>query len=126
MRSPSMDVHGNAGAEPEGLGQLLDPAFGLFAWALHFLVVYVATAVACVLGLGAADTGARSALQATLVVLTAAALAATLLHALRRYRQQAGVPGRQVRMSLTIGCDAIAMVAIGWQLFPILLVPACV
>jgi hypothetical protein len=121
-----MAAQAKAGAKPEGLGQLLDPAFGLFAWALHLLVVYVATAVACVLGLGAADTGARSALQATLLVLTAAALAVTLLHALRRYRQQAGVLGLKFRMSLTIGCDAIAMGAIGWQLFPIVLVPACV
>ncbi|AEG91702.1 Hypothetical protein Rta_06240 [Ramlibacter tataouinensis TTB310] len=57
---------------------------------------------------------------------TAAAAAATLLHAARRYRQQHGVPDLHFRMSVTIGCDAIASVAITWQLFPILLVPACV
>jgi cytochrome bd-type quinol oxidase subunit 2 len=126
MWSPDVDAQEGARDKAEGLRELLDPAFGLFAWAVHFLVVYVATAVACVLGLGAAGTDARSALQATLVVLTAAALAATLLHVLRRYRQQSGDPGLQFRMSLTTGCDAIAMVAIGWQLFPIVLVPACV
>jgi chromate transport protein ChrA len=93
-------------------------------WAVHFLAVYVATALACVLGLGAA--GARSGFVATLALVTVAAAAAALLHAAWRYRQQRAVPGLQFRMSVTIGCDAIASVAIIWQLFPILLVPPCV
>jgi len=31
--------------------RLLDPAFGFFVWAGHFLVVYITEAVACQLGL---------------------------------------------------------------------------
>jgi undecaprenyl pyrophosphate phosphatase UppP len=95
-------------------------------WAVHFLAVYVATALACVLGLGAAGAGARSGFVATLALVTVAAAAAALLHAAWRYRQQRAVPDLQFRMAVTIGCDAIASVAIIWQLFPILLVPPCV
>jgi hypothetical protein len=47
------------------------------------------------------------------------------VHAVRRYRQQRGVIDQHFRMSITIGADAIATLAIAWQLFPILLVPLC-
>ena len=40
---------------------LLDPAFGFFVWAAHLLAIYIAAAVACVVGLGGASAGARSA-----------------------------------------------------------------
>jgi hypothetical protein len=50
------------------LRRLLDPAFGLFVWAAHFLVVYVGAAVACVLGLGTADEGTRTTFLTVLVV----------------------------------------------------------
>jgi hypothetical protein len=43
----------------------------------------------------------------------------------RRYRQQQDVPAQRFRMSVTIGGDAIAMLAIVLQFFPILLVPLC-
>lgn len=109
----------------EGLGQLLDPVFGLLVWAIHFIAVYVAAAVACVLGLGAASADVRSSFLTTLALVTVAAAAVVMLHAVRRYRQQSGVPDLGFRMSVTIGCDAIASVAILWQLFPLLLVPAC-
>jgi hypothetical protein len=125
MWSLKLDANRRTGAKAEGLGRLLDPAFGFLVWAAHFLAVYVATALACVLGLGAAGTGARSSFVTTFAVATLAAVAATMLHALRRYRQQRAHPDLHFRMSVTIGCDAIASVAIAWQLFPILLVPAC-
>jgi hypothetical protein len=126
MWSLRFGANGQARAKAEGLGRLLDPAFGFFVWAAHFLAVYVVTAVACVLGLGAASTGARSTFLATFALATVAAAAVTLLHALRRHRQQRALPELHFRMSVTIGSDAIASVAIIWQLFPILLVPACV
>ena len=58
--------------------------------------------------------------------MTAAAVAVVVLHAARRYRELSGLPARRFRMWITIGGDAIATVAIAWQLFPILLVPICV
>jgi len=107
------------------LRRLLDPAFGLFIWAAHFLAVYVGTAVACVLGLGTASPGARTTFLTVLVALTAVAAALVVGHALWRYRQYRDLPDRRFRMVLTIGNAGIATVGIGWQLFPILLVPVC-
>ena len=107
------------------LFQLLDPAFGFFVWAAHFLVVYITVALACALGLDAASPGARAALTTALALATAVAAAIVALHAVRRYRQQRGAPELRFRMSLTAGCDVIGVVAIAWQLFPIFLVPAC-
>jgi len=125
MRPASPD----AGVEPRGearaLHRLLDLAFGFFVWAAHFLAVYVATAVACVLGLGAAGAGARATLAATLAVVTLAAAAVVALHALRRCRRPEPGPDPRFLAGITIGNDAVAAVGILWQLFPIFLVPAC-
>lgn len=106
--------HSKAGA----VFRLLDAAFGLLMWAAHFLVIYIATAVACVLGLGAASSGARTAFLATLAIVTIAPCALVVLHALRRYRQQYELPEQRFRMSVTIGCDAISTVAMAWSSFP--------
>ena len=122
----SLESNGQAtGPSAEGLARLLDPIFGLFVWAAHFVVVYVVAAVACVLGLGA-GSGARPALMAVLAIGTVATAVLTWLHAARRYRQQRSVASQRFRMALTVGSDAIASIAILWQLFPLLLVPACV
>lgn len=107
------------------LVQLLDPLFGLLLWAVHFLVVYVAAAVACVLGLGAATEGEQTTVLIALALITLAAAALTIGHALRRYRQLRERPEQHFRMSVTIGCDAIGTVAILWQLFALFLVPTC-
>ncbi|WP_414476023.1 hypothetical protein [Microvirga sp. M2] len=104
---------------------LLDPAFGFFLWAAHFLVIYIAAAVACVLGLGAASADAQSAFLTGLGLVTAASAVILVLHAVWRYRQQRDVPAQRFRMSFTIGCDAIASFAVLLQFFPILLVPVC-
>jgi hypothetical protein len=104
---------------------LLDPTFGFFVWAAHFLAIYIAAAVACVLGLGrderrgpnclpreprASDGGlGRHPRPARGLALPAAAR----------------LPAYRFRMSVTIGGDAIAMVAILLQFFPILMVPLC-
>ncbi len=105
--------------------RLLDPAFGHFVWAAHFLAVYIGTAVACVLGLGAASAGARTTFLAALVILTAVAAATVIAHAVRRYRQYHGAKDWGFLMKITVGNDAIATVGIVWQLFPITLVPVC-
>lgn len=125
MWSPRSAAPRRALAKAEGLGRLLDPLFGLLVWAVHFLAVYVAVAVACVLGLGAASTGLRSSFLTTLALVTVATGAAVILHAALRWRQQRGVPELAFRVAVTIGSDAIACVAILWQLFPLFLVPAC-
>jgi hypothetical protein len=108
------------------LGALLDTGFGFYVWAAHFLAIYIGTALACVLGLGAAGAGRRTAFLAALTVLTLIAAAVLGWHALRRYRQYRAMPERHFRMTVTIGGDAIAAVAVAWQLFPIFLVPVCV
>jgi hypothetical protein len=56
---------------------------------------------------------------------TVAADAIVVVHALRRYRRRREAPEQRFRMSVTIGADAIAAVAITWQLIAILLVPIC-
>jgi cytochrome bd-type quinol oxidase subunit 2 len=125
MSSPSLDA-GVEVQEPAGaVSRLLDSALGFFVWAAHFLAVYVATAVACQLGLGATSASARATFLSLLAIVTAIAIAIVVLHAVRRYRQQRESPTRRFRMWITIGGDAIATLAIAWQLFPILLVPVC-
>jgi hypothetical protein len=89
------------------------------------LAVYIGTALACVLGLGAASAGSRTTFLAALTLLTLASAAVLVWHAVRRYRQHRTIPDRRFRMSVTIGGDAIAAVAVAWQLFPIFLVPVC-
>jgi len=125
MSSPS--IQGGAGApeKARAVRPLLDAAFGFFVWAAHFLTIYIATAVACQLGLGATGAANRAAFLTALELVTVAAVAVVVLHAFRRYRQQRAVPERRFRMSVTIGCDAIATVAMAGQLVAIALVPAC-
>jgi hypothetical protein len=123
MSSPSLDA---GAATPPGTGTvrpLLDLAFGFFVWAVHLLVVYIGTALACVLGLGAASRGSRTMFVISLGVVTLLAVAVVVSHALRRYRQHRTQPA--FRTAVAMGGDAIACVAIAWQLFPLVLVPVC-
>ena len=108
---------------PQGISRLLDLAFGFFIWAAHFLVVYVGAAVECALAPRAAASGA--ALQTALTLATVMAAAVVVLHGLRRYRRERNAPEERFPAAVAIGCDAIALVAIVWQLFPIFMVPAC-
>src|SRR5690606_21915163 len=79
MSSPRSSV--NVGARTPGgpngsTGwQVLDVAFGFFVWAIHFLVLYVATAVVCTLQPGEASAGARTAFLAALALVTLLAAA---------------------------------------------------
>lgn len=108
-----------------GIRRVLDLAFGFFAWGAHFLTVYVATAVACVLGLGGADAASRSAFLMALVLVTVAFAALLVWHAWRRHREGRAHAERGFLTLVAIGGDAIALVAVVWQFFPIVLVPAC-
>jgi hypothetical protein len=125
MRSDELDAGTEARSQAGTLYRLLYPAFGFFAWAVHFVVVYVAAAVACVLGLGAAGEAARTAFTAALAALTAVTAAGVLVHAWTTYRRHRRVADRRFLVNITAGHDAVAAVAILWQLFPILLIPAC-
>jgi FlaA1/EpsC-like NDP-sugar epimerase len=125
MSSPRLDTEVEPYADTSILFRLLDPAFGFFVWAAHFLVVYIATALACVLGLGTANQGSRMMFLTVLVIVTAVAALILAGHAVWRYGQQRRETKLQFRMAVTIGCDAIAALAVLWQLIPLLLVPLC-
>jgi hypothetical protein len=125
MRSDKLDASVEAQGEAGVLLRLLGLAFGFFVWVVHFFAVYAATGVACVLGLGAAEATARSAFVTALVVVTVAAATVVALHAVKTYRRRDEVFNRRFLRGITIGHDALAAVAILWQLFPILLVPVC-
>ena len=105
---------------------LFDPAFGFFVWAIHLLVVYSVAATACELlsGHGAARYG--FSLKMFLIVATVIAATINAVHAAARYKSQIAVPDLRVRLIVTIGCDALATLAILWQLLVVTLVPACV
>jgi uncharacterized membrane protein YidH (DUF202 family) len=104
---------------------LLDAAFGLFVWMAHLVAIYVAAALAC--GLGLVGTGARNptTLASVLAATTVVGAGIVALHATRRWRQMRDFPERRFRMTVTVGADAIAIVAIMWQLIAIGLVPPC-
>jgi uncharacterized membrane protein len=59
MRSDKLDAAEEAQGEAGVFSRLLGLVFGFLVWVLHFLAIYAATAVACVLGLGAAGAGVR-------------------------------------------------------------------
>lgn len=112
------------GPARDGVAPLLDLGFGFYAWAMHLLLVYTSTAIACQIGLGA-DTAGQPAFRAWLVAITVVAIAMVVLHAARRYRAFRGLTRRRFRMSVTLGADAIATVAIAWQLVAVLMMPLC-
>jgi hypothetical protein len=124
MSSPRTDTDVvEAGPSREGLPRLLDLAFGFFVWAAHFLIVYVGAALVC--ALAPAEASGNLGFTMALALVTIAAAAIVILHGFRHYRQQHELTEQRFPMLVTIGCDAIALVAIVWQLFPIFLVPAC-
>jgi hypothetical protein len=124
-RDLDLDTTAARGSGAGALSRLLDLAFGLFIWAIHFLVVYVGAAVACVLGVGTRNADARSTVVAALVAVTLLAAAIVVWHAVRTYRRTEPVPDPRFVVGTTVGLDALSALAILWQLFPILMVPLC-
>jgi hypothetical protein len=107
-----------------GIGRLLDSVFGFGVWAVHLLIVYVATAVACQLGLGSQPGRVQSTVVGSLFSVTLASAALVVWHAIRRDRQhRAGERG--FLALIAVGHDAVATLAILWQLMPLLMVPLC-
>jgi hypothetical protein len=122
MRSDRLDDAATE-SEPEtgAVYRLLDPAFGFGVWALHLLVVYVSTAVACQLGLASRDASVQSSVLMTLIAITLVAAAVVVAHAVRRYHQH----DHGFLARLAVGHDAVAALAILWQLMPLMMVPLC-
>ena len=113
------------GAAEGTVTPLLDATFGFFVWLGHLVVVYVAAALACGLGLVGPFGRGAAGLVTALGLATLVAAVAVVLHAVRRWRRLRMVPERRFRVLVTVGCDAIALVAIVWQLLAIGLVPVC-
>lgn len=121
MPSPSVTATPERGAVP----RILDAVLGFFVWAAHLLTVYIAQALACALGLVGARGQGSGGLLALLVVVTLAAACAVVLHAVKRRRERDAPDSSHFRATLTVGCDAIATVAIVWQGFAFALMPPC-
>jgi hypothetical protein len=111
--------------EARSVVRLTDSVFGFIAWALHLLVVYVASAVACQLGLGSQPAGRQAIVVGTLCAVTIATAAVVVWHAVRRHRQRSAMEDDGFLARIAVGHDAIAAVAILWQLMPLLMVPLC-
>ena len=109
--------------EERAVAPLLDVAFGFFVWMAHLLTIYIATALTC--GFGLVARGGRTPLLLGLALVTLLAAAIVIGHALRRWRQQRHAPDRRFRMTLTLGGDALATLAIAWQLLAVSIVPLC-
>jgi amino acid transporter len=122
--SNDLDTERESGSRVGTLRRLLDPAFGFFVWAVHFLTIYGATAVACVLGLGLSATDELQAFRLFQIGATVLALAIVLIHGWRAWRS-APTADRQFLARITAGHDLLAAVGIGWMLFPIFLEPVC-
>jgi len=107
------------------ISRLLDPAFGFFVWAGHLILIYVVNAVSCVLGITAGDRRAESLLVAALAAVTIVAAVIVGVHGLRRYRERRQSNDRGFLHRIAVGQDAVAALAIVWQLIPIFMSPVC-
>jgi hypothetical protein len=107
--------------EPHVLRGIGDPVVGLLIWAAYFLVVYVAFAVACVIGLGLAEPGVQTGFRVGLAALTVVSLAGIAAHGIARWRSLH--TGFMARLAVTL--DFVAFFAVLWMLSPILTVPVC-
>jgi hypothetical protein len=121
---PSGSTSGDARIEGRGVVRLVGSAFGFFVWAAHLLVVYIAEAVACQLAVASVlSPGAGLiALLAMSTVLTALLVIAHAWRVSRRWRAD-GEDAFLARIG--VGQDAIATLAILWQLIPLFTVPIC-
>lgn len=121
MPSPSLTATPEQGAVPK----ILDAVSGFFVWAGHLLTVYIAQALACALGWVGQRGQGSDRLLTLLVVVTLVAAGAVVLHAVKRWRERDAAGSSHFRAALTVGCDAIATLAIVWQGFAFALMPPC-
>ena len=118
------EAHTRSGelARPGALVRLLDPAFGLFAWAIYFLIVYVGQALACSL-LPAMSSDERMLVTAALVGATLVTVGIVAVHGWLRSRGARYDSPFLARLAAAL--DAVAALAVAWMLIPILLTPLC-
>jgi hypothetical protein len=112
----------DGGARPGAVVRLLDPAFGLFAWALYFLIVYVGQALACSL-LPEMGPDERLLVTAALVGATLVTVGIVALHGWLRLRGARYDSPFLARLAAAL--DALAALAVAWTLIPILMTPLC-
>lgn len=107
--------------DEDDLARLFDPLVGFLIWGIHFVVVYVVQAVACVLGVGASQA---ILVRTGLVALTLAALALVAWHGWRASLRRHD-PRERFMSRITLGHDGLAAVGIAWQLYPLLMLALC-
>jgi hypothetical protein len=103
---------------------VLDISFGFLVWAVHFLAIYCATAIACARGLETVQPSAGLWFRVGLVGATVLTVALLGWHAWRR-RHGARGGDESFRHRLAIGNDAVAAFAIVIQIFPLLMLDTC-
>jgi hypothetical protein len=111
--------------------QVLAMLGGMIAWAVQFTVIYGVTSTLC--GRGWADVSllGTGVVQATIIVTTLVALAATasiffLLFRIHRHEDGQLVSAASVFMTQAgILINGLSLVAILWQGVPGLILPAC-
>ena len=101
---------------------------GLIAWAAQFTLIYGVAAVACARGYGGAS--GPGLVRLAIVAATLLALGATglvLARALRERRRMGDDthPTDRFLADTTLLVSGLSLVAILWQGFPALIVPAC-
>lgn len=122
--SDDLDTAHEARSQIGTLRKLLDPAFGFFVWAIHFLIVYAGTAVACVQGLAGAGADEQAMFRLFQIAVTVLAVAVVLVHGWRAWRSWP-TADHHFLARITVGHDLLAAIGIGWMLFPIFLEPVC-
>jgi hypothetical protein len=105
--------------------RLLDPVFGFFVWAGHFFVIYITEAIACQLAFAFRDERVHSGLLIVLAFITGLSAAVVMAHGFGRWKRRGEGGDHGFTVGITAGNDALAAVAILWQLFPIFTAPVC-
>jgi hypothetical protein len=95
---------------------------GALVWALHFMTIYVFTALACARGFAEVRWLGVTLVSWTIGAATAIALAAavTIIALALRESRPAGF-----NAWMTASVAALAAIAIVWETLPALMVPAC-
>lgn len=121
---PSGNPTASAHVETGTLRSLLGSAAGFYVWAAHLLIVYMAQAVACQLAVVSVASPGRGLIMA-LAIFTVLAAVLVIIHGRQQWRQRHGTNDTAFLARLAAGQDAIAALAILWQLIPLFTVPLC-
>jgi hypothetical protein len=111
-----------------GAGALIYASAALILWALHFSLIYMATAVVCTRGLSAHRLSPSSPLSVLIIGASMLALLVMLGLALRAWRQWKTAPPTGARRFLAmfaLSTMPIAVLGIAWATVPVLLVEPC-